>query len=226
MMLNRIRLMIACPDGSEFVGFVEVPMGITYEEAEQQLENLFRRWKAQGPAEDFVSWICIRGWVAVDAPYTYTLGIPEDLRSPASSPGGPSLPGAVGETKMPQPVLSYQELEDSLIADEPRLQRRERLGRRLSACVVANLEGDPEDMDEGELAAVAKQTYKQTYGCPIVGYLLLHIFISVIAQLIVRWIVKKWKERHPQTQPSEEFVCAASISLAAGAKAKLAQDRA
>jgi len=175
----------------------------------------------------FDVWLQRHGWMAFKGLGPYTLGIPESLRA-LPSEAGCNVPGT-GDVKMSDANianLSYQELEDTVVNQDERLRRRERLSRRMTACVVANLEGDPSLEDEGELISAAKQTYRQTYGCPIIGFILLHIIIGVIAQLIVRWIVKKWNERHQDDVPQDQFVVAATISLAEGARAKLRADAA
>lgn len=90
------------------------------------------------------------------------------------------------------------------VAEQPTsLQRFPRIRQRLVRLTVSALAEHPADLSEPNsswLKEQVKARYRQTYGNPLLGMILLQILVSVVARLVADWILNWWHNRHNDEQ--------------------------
>ncbi len=90
------------------------------------------------------------------------------------------------------------------VAEQPTsLQRFPRIRQRLVRLTVSALAEHPGDLSEPNsqwLRECVKSRYRQTYGNPLLGMILLQILVSVVARLVADWILNWWHNRHKDEQ--------------------------
>jgi len=78
--VERIEVFVHNDDGPDYyIGCLEIPDELVYEEACQKLDEYWAEWREEIPVPDtdseFISWVAdVKGWVQADGNYMHTIG--------------------------------------------------------------------------------------------------------------------------------------------------------
>jgi hypothetical protein len=120
-------------------------------------------------------------------------------------------------------------LQTYVEAQPTALRRFPRVRRRLVRLTVSGLAEHPTDLSEPTspwLKEHVKTRYRQVYGNPLLGMILLQILVSVVARLVADWILNWWHNRHQDPaisgQDADQAVNGLLQSLKQEAEAEIA----
>ena len=91
---------------------------------------------------------------------------------------------------------------------------------RLCCETAARIQGG---FDDGSLARLVRIEYRRKYGMPIIGAILLQIFISILVKAIVAWITKWWEENQA-SNPIDAALAVGNLLTALATEAEAEPD--
>lgn len=108
--------------------------------------------------------------------------------------------------------LTVMELADRMAVDQDGIFTDQEIADRYA------------DVDERKLIQDVRRRYSSTYGMPIIGFILLQIFIGIVVRLIVHFLIEWWENRQQVVYGAEADM--ALIALLRQMQLEAEQDRA